>query len=127
MSDPTITGGCHCGALRYTVEGKLGFSFACFCTSCQKLSAGARLVGVGVQAPQFSLTGAPSTYTYPGGKDQVELQFCGTCGTHVAALPKAYPGFVSLRTGTLDDPSIIPSLKPIFTDTAMHWELGLDA
>ena len=125
MSDSPITGGCHCGALRYRIDGTLGFAFACFCDSCRKLSAGARLVGVSVKPEHYTLEGPASRYTYPGGKDQIELVFCGHCSTQVAAHPAAFPNMVSLRVGSLDEPEAVQKVKPVFTDGACHWEPSL--
>ena len=39
-----ITGGCHCGAIRYQVEGELIVHALCHCTDCRR-HAGAPMVG----------------------------------------------------------------------------------
>jgi hypothetical protein len=33
---PTLTGGCLCGAIRYTVDAEIKELRACHCTNCQK-------------------------------------------------------------------------------------------
>ena len=40
----TITGGCHCGAIRYQVEGEAIVHALCHCTDCRRHS-GAPMVG----------------------------------------------------------------------------------
>ena len=39
-----ITGGCHCGAIRYQVEGDMIVHALCHCTDCRR-HAGAPMVG----------------------------------------------------------------------------------
>jgi hypothetical protein len=40
----SITGGCHCGAIRYQMEGELVAHALCHCTDCRR-HAGAPMVG----------------------------------------------------------------------------------
>ena len=39
-----ITGGCHCGAIRYQIEGEMLVHALCHCTDCRR-HAGAPMVG----------------------------------------------------------------------------------
>ncbi len=125
MSTPettTLAGGCHCGALRYTVEGAPQFSFLCHCDNCRQLNGGCRLAGASVGADGFTMTGEPTSYRYQGGNASIELRFCGVCGTTVCAVPSEYPGVVVVRANTLDDQAAFTPMKSIYGDQACAWD-----
>jgi hypothetical protein len=42
----TITGGCRCGAVRYTIEAEPLFARHCWCRDCQYIGAGPGTVNV---------------------------------------------------------------------------------
>ncbi|MEI4469908.1 GFA family protein [Frigidibacter sp. MR17.24] len=74
----TYTGGCHCGAVRYSVEiGDLGKPVACNCSRCQKL--GALLAFV----PRTAFTleqGAERLTDYRFASGRIAHLFCRDCG-----------------------------------------------
>jgi hypothetical protein len=72
-------GSCHCGAIKFEVEGEIKGALACNCTMCQR--KGALLWFVPRQ--QFHLLtpeSAASTYTF--NKHVVKHRFCSNCGIH---------------------------------------------
>lgn len=121
----SVEGGCHCGAVRYTVRGPWKFQFLCHCDACSKLNGGMRLAGATVDAQDFDLQGDTRGYTYEGGKAPIEMRFCPTCSTPLVAIPQAYPGAAVVRANTLDDRTAFAPAKSIFTQTACAWELIL--
>ena len=55
-----ITGGCHCGAIRYQVEGDLIVHALCHCADCRR-HAGAPMVGWAMYAEDaVSILGVPA-------------------------------------------------------------------
>ena len=118
----TITGGCHCGAVRYETTGELSFPMTCYCDGCRRISAGARLAGAGTADATLTVTGDVTTYTYDGEKAPIRMHFCPKCGTGVYSHALAFPGFAILRIGTLDDASLITEVKPIFTEQRCSWD-----
>lgn len=123
-SEP-VEGGCHCGAVRYAVRGPWKFQFLCHCDACSKLNGGMRLAGATVDSADLELNGQTQSYVYDGGKAKIEVRFCTTCGTPLAAFPEAYPGAAVVRANTLDDRLAFQPAKSIFTQTACAWELVL--
>ena len=99
-----LSGGCHCGQLRYQIDGEIAMRGLCLCTTCQKISGGAGNLFIGINAAAFSYTaGAPSVFASSDLSPRRE--FCGTCGVHIAARsPKAPTGLI-VKVGTLDQPS----------------------
>ena len=72
-----LTGGCHCGAVRYAVETDLAMVISCNCSHCAK--KGFLLTFTPKAA--FTLKtdrSALAEYTFNTGK--IRHQFCRTCG-----------------------------------------------
>ena len=94
-------GGCHCGAIRYSLSGEPRHSSVCHCESCRRTTGGLATAWLGY--PTESLTveqGEPKSYNSSGG---VERRFCGACGTSLFYFNEsAMPGIVDVLTVTLD-------------------------
>jgi hypothetical protein len=97
MSGSAITGGCQCGAARFSVE-RLGRASICHCRMCQK--AFGSFFGPLVTARGLTWTrGAPAHFQ---SSNVVSRGFCAKCGT---PLTYEYEGGVELAIGALDEPS----------------------
>lgn len=75
----TYTGGCHCGAVRFTVEADIegGTVLSCNCSHCQIKG----LLLSFVPATQFTLVSGDEYLTeYRFNKNVIEHRFCNMCG-----------------------------------------------
>lgn len=118
----TITGGCLCGAVRYTAEADPSAAAVCHCRDCQKFTGSAFATLVGTSKEAVSFAGALKTFSSIGGSGKPILRhFCPECGSSIAEEPSARPGFVVLNVGTFDDPSIAKPAREIFRDDALPW------
>ena len=119
------TGGCHCGAIRYSVEGEPKHSSVCHCGSCRRTTGALTTAWLGY--PNQALTveqGRAISYNSSGG---VERQFCGICGTSLFYFNEpAMPGVVDVLTATLDDPEAFPPALHVQMADALRWEAGLE-
>jgi hypothetical protein len=92
----TQTGGCQCGAVRFSAE-RLGAASICHCRMCQKATGG--FFGPYVDAHGFSWTrGRPKHFQ---SSEHVRRGFCEACGTPLSFESK---GQVGVSIGALDDP-----------------------
>ena len=72
-----LRGSCHCGAVRFEVEGPLDPGLSCNCSMCGR--AGTLLVFV--PAERFrQLTGDEVLRDYQFGKEHIHHRFCSVCG-----------------------------------------------
>ncbi|WP_336964285.1 GFA family protein [Sphingobium aquiterrae] len=119
------SGGCHCGAIRYTVEGEAEHSALCHCSDCRK-SAGAPMVGWALfPADKVRITGDPVRYR---SSEHATRSFCGTCGTGLFYTSDAiFQGKIDIQTATLDDPDAYPPTACIQVAEAAHWMEKLPA
>lgn len=120
----TLTGGCLCGAIRYTISAPISALRACHCLNCQKASGGAGTVNAVVPTDAFRITkGEPKRYddTNTRSGRTLSRHFCGTCGSPIYSTRNPNPGFIVVRAGTLDDSSGLRIATNIWTSTARPW------
>jgi hypothetical protein len=119
-----LTGGCLCGAVRYTVNAPITELRACHCKNCQKSSGGAGTVNAVVPSDQFKITQGETKH-YDDSATQsgrtLSRHFCGSCGSPVYSHRNPNPGFVVVRAGGLDDSSAMKIVTNIWCDSARPW------
>ena len=107
----TRNGGCHCGAVRYEIDGEPVYHAICHCDDC-RASAGAPMVAwYAVKEEQFTLTsGEPTTFE---GASGAERNFCPHCGTGLFYRnAKVLPGLVDIQSATFDDAgAVAPTIQ----------------
>ena len=123
-----VTGGCHCGALRYEADidpQKVG---VCHCTDCQRLTGSAFSVFLPVPREHFLLSGEPRIYvkTAESGNRRAQA-FCATCGTRVYASAEKNPEVFNLRVGTIDQRAQLAPKIQLWCRSAMPWVSELRA
>ena len=115
-----ITGGCHCGAIRYEVVGEALIHALCHCHDCRR-SAGAPMVGWTMyRADAVKVTqGTPKTYK---SSENVRRQFCPECGTGLFYInEKMLPGIIDIQSATYDDPDAVPAQMHIQVAERIGW------
>ncbi len=120
------SGGCHCGAVRYDVEGEPQHVALCHCSDCRR-SAGAPMVSWAAFAEdELKLTqGEPVNFNSSGSAMR---SFCGTCGTGLFYRNAEFlPGIVDIQSVTLDDAQALPPGAHIQVAERLHWMDSLDA
>ncbi len=119
------TGGCLCGAVRYTLTAEPLMCVTCHCKNCQRQAGTALSIIIGVPENAVSFTGELKTYNDTGDSGAtVQRQFCPECGSPVFTRVEQPEGVMFIKAGTLDDTS---SLKPAFhcyTKSKQDW-IGL--
>ena len=115
----TITGGCHCGAVRYAAEGDPLHHTLCHCGDCRR-AAGAPMVGwIAFREEQVRVTGDPVRRESSPG---VLRDFCGTCGSGLFYRNEAMiPGVVDIQSATLDKPERFAPAAHIQVAERLPW------
>lgn len=115
-----LTGGCHCGAVRYEIEGEPMHHALCHCTDCRR-HAGAPMVGWAMfpQAAVRTTKGTPKIYA---SSENGRRHFCADCGTGLFYVnDQMLPGLIDVQTGTLDDPNLLPAGAHIQVADRIEW------
>jgi hypothetical protein len=121
-----ITGGCLCGAVRYTADADPSSVTVCHCLDCQKFTGSAFAALLRASKDALTIEGTVKTFSSVGGSGNPLLRhFCPECGSSIAEESVARPGIMVLTVGTFDDPTIAKPGREIFRDRAWPW-LHLD-
>ena len=117
--DTVLTGGCHCGALRYRVTGPLLDNGYCHCRICQLTTGAPVLAWTSVPVGAFAFErGEPTRYR---SSDWGERLFCATCGTQVLYREIRDPATVEINVGSLDRPEAAAPAVHIHTASRTAW------
>jgi hypothetical protein len=116
----TVTGGCHCGKVRYQAEGKAITSALCHCTDCRR-HAGAPMVGW-TMYPKDAVKitkGQPKIYQ---SSENGRRHFCGDCGTGLFYTNTVMlPGIIDVQSASYDDPEAVPARMHIQVAERIRW------
>lgn len=119
-----ITGGCHCGAIRYEASAPPLGARSCWCRFCQSIASGSAAVNIAFPASAVTVTGPLQTFErIADSGNRLTSGFCPVCGTQVSSFAEARPHLLLLRAGTLDDPEAFAPQSTIWTDSAPRWAL----
>ena len=120
--EPVLTGGCGCGAVRFTLSAPLKGAAYCHCTRCQ------RRTGTGHQASGLT---EPGSFTLTEGEELVstwapgegyEKSFCAQCGSALFGVNPDDRDTVVVRLGAIDgDPGVRPQARQ-YVAYAAQWE-----
>ncbi|MEO1265084.1 MAG: GFA family protein [Pseudomonadota bacterium] len=115
-------GGCQCGAVRYTLSLERPVVYACHCSECQKQSASAFGLSVPITRADIDVTGPLATYVRPTDSGtSTTCHFCPKCGTRIYHQSARSTDNVTLKGGTLDDPSDLSPAAHIWTRRKHSW------
>lgn len=117
MSETPLTGGCHCGTIRYRIDGPVVSAGICHCASCRR-TAGAESVAWLTVAPGdiVQLAGDPTRYTSSPG---VTRTFCPVCGTSLTFQNGL--SSIDITLASLDDPEAVPPTREWWLDHRVSW------
>jgi hypothetical protein len=113
----TMSGGCHCGRVRFRVTADLASVTECNCSICTKKG----FLHLIVPPQSFELLrGKDALTTYRFNTGTAKHTFCATCGIHPFYVPRSDPDKIDVNARCLDgvDPA---SLKPHLFD-GRNWE-----
>ena len=117
-------GGCACGAIRYSAEGQPLISMNCHCRDCQRETGSAYAAVLAVRRAPFRVTqGKPKYFVLTADSGHTTTRaFCGDCGSPLFGLPGNSLDMVTIRVGSLDDPSVFRLGQDIYTSSAQPWD-----
>lgn len=124
VEQPSLDGGCACGAIRYRMLDLPMFVHCCHCTRCQRETGGPFAHHAMIEFTKFKiLQGEPDFVLVPtdsGGKHWVaRCPGCRTAMWNEHGTRRAVMRYV--RVGTLDTPDALPPQAHIYTRSRQSW------
>ena len=120
----SFAGGCACGAVRYECTAAPLFSLNCHCRDCQRETGSAFAPILAVPRAAFALTqGSPKYFDVKADSGHTTRRsFCAECGSPLFGEPGSRVDMVTIRAGSLDDPSEFRPSRDIYTASAQPWD-----
>ena len=121
MVNPTHTGGCLCGGVRYEIRGALRNVIACHCAQCRRTS-GHFAAMTSAPSSDIKMTASRHLVWYKSS-DSAERGFCGDCGSNLFWRQFGHET-TSITAGTLDAPTHLIIEEHIFVaDKSDYYEI----
>lgn len=102
MTGFPIQGGCHCGAVRYTLLAPAIAVQHCHCSLCRKRYGVLSAQGAVIARASLDIHDQRNLADYVGSPGY-HTQFCRTCGCHLFATEESERTLMYLMAATLDD------------------------
>jgi hypothetical protein len=121
-----LTGGCLCGAVRYTLREGFRFRpYACHCTDCQSRTGSAFSEHMLFVLADLSIEGEldAGDFIQPSGA-RSRIVGCARCKARIYATNDEREGMASLRCGTLDDSAAVVPAAHLWVKSKQPW-IGL--
>jgi hypothetical protein len=118
------SGGCHCGGVRYSVEGEMMHHAVCHCEDCRRASGAVMVPWIAFAKDALHLeSGSPKVYR---SSENGERHFCPDCGTGLFYFnEQILPGIVDIQSVTLDDAADRAPQAHIQMADSLPWETSL--
>jgi hypothetical protein len=123
VNEPSLTGGCLCGAVRFELSAPPIVASYCHCTRCQRRTGAGASPNAAVDGNHFQITAGADllkAWRHPDGG--FEKLFCGECGGHLYSRSPDDHSQMGIRMGAFDgDPGVRPVYRQ-FVAYAAPWE-----
>ncbi len=120
------TGTCHCTKTQYQISGMPLTCYVCHCRDCQRSSGSAFSTNLIVFRKDLSLlSGETSTHSYHNNNRTLQQHQCTHCGTTLWFASTSTSEYLSLQTGTLDNPRWCQPVAHLWMQSAVEW-MSLD-
>ena len=123
-TDPTRSGSCLCGAVRYSAPATPLSVVTCHCRDCQKQAGSAFSIIAVFPRGEVRVEGTPVMFEGRGETgNPVERYFCGACGSPLYSDSPAMRerGILAIKAGTLDDVSDLSPAIHYWVKSRQNW------
>ena len=124
----TVTGGCRCGACRYTIAVEaMPPVYCCHCRDCQTWSGSAFTEQAVIRADAITASGPIVEYSFrsPSGSTSTQ-HLCGVCHARLWNTNTARAEIAVVRAGTLDASDALIPRAHIWVKRKQPWVVIAD-
>jgi hypothetical protein len=116
----THEGGCLCGAVRFTVHGRVRHILVCHCHECRRW-AGRAYAATAARADELEIRGDVVWRPSPLSEYQAKRGNCARCGSSLFWWADGGER-IAISAGCLDDSSALRVVAHIWAEQATAWE-----
>jgi hypothetical protein len=123
-----LTGSCHCGAVRFSVEANAPVPYLrCYCSICRKTAGGGGYaINLGARAETLQIEGEANVAMFhamiEGQSSPAERRFCSRCGSALWVWDPRWPELVHPFASVIDTPLPEPSeSEHMMLDSKANW------
>src|SRR5262250_1375729 len=97
------TGGCLCGAVRFTITTPTLFCGHCHCSMCRRNHGAAYVTWVAVPRAQVSVDSGTDQLTRYESSTHGSRSFCSRCGSSLFCVVSKHPDIVDIPLANMDE------------------------
>ena len=121
-TNPVLTGGCQCGAIRFALKAPPTKVSICHCRMCQKASGAPFAAFAEIENSDFTWTrGKPAAFR---SSSIAERGFCRDCGTPLSFRRLDGPR-IEIMTGSFDRPDRVVPITQYGTESRLGWVVAI--
>jgi hypothetical protein len=113
------SGGCLCGAVRFSIAGPAKWTAWCHCRSCRRHTGAPVSAYAGFEKSQVQIT--DGAIAWHQSSTSARRGFCATCGSSLAYEGERWPSEIHLHIGVLDDPEAFAPTGHAFPEERVAW------
>ena len=118
----SISGQCHCGAVKWTASLPHKVALNCHCNMCRSLSGADYSSWVVLPEGQFSLLSGKEDLTKYQASEKFSKSFCSVCGSTVCCFnDDKFPEFIYVAKGNITSKYPPPAEIQVFTKDKGSW------
>jgi hypothetical protein len=122
VSQPVeVSGGCLCGAVRFTAHLPSLFCAHCHCSMCRRNHGAAYVTWFGVPRAQLSVERGAGDLVRYASSEHGSRSFCGRCGSSLFCENTQHPERVDIPLANVDGPIDRPPQFHVFFDSGADW------
>ena len=122
----TMSGSCHCGAVRFEVTEDFSVVRLCHCTTCKKLSGGIGTTNGRSRTEAIEIVDGRDLIQTYRPEEGTAKSFCSRCGSNLFGGGWPDSEFTSVRISALDSPFDRKPEAHIFVRSIAGWEVAPD-
>ena len=120
-AEPTASGSCFCGAVRFGATLPTLFCVHCHCSMCRRMHGAGYVTWFAVPSGQFSIEAGEKELVRFRSSDHGVRSFCGRCGSSLFCVSTHHPDVVDIVLANMNDPIDRPPQAHIFFENRVDW------
>jgi hypothetical protein len=123
----TASGGCLCGAVRFTGRLPTRWVAHCHCSRCRRAHGAPFVTWAGFERSAVHIDDGDGQLRWHPGIEGGRRAFCGRCGSPMFFASDRWPGELHVARALFDDPLDRSPQAHVFVETQVDWvHLGDD-